>query len=67
MSYSREREEPFQFLLGAGKVMEGWDEGLVGMCAGEIRKIIVPPHLAYGDRGSGTLIPPGVFPLKLKN
>lgn len=55
---SRERD-PFPVMLGAGQVIKGWDEGLVGMCQGEIRKLIIPPHLAYGDTGVQNIIPGG--------
>ncbi len=55
---SLDRGEPFTFALGAGKVIRGWDEGLVGMKVGGRRKLTIPPELAYGTRGAGRLIPP---------
>ncbi|RGB28844.1 binding protein 2 like protein [Rhizophagus diaphanus] len=51
------RGTPFTFTLGAGHVIKGWDQGLVGMCIGEKRRIIIPSDLAYGPRGSPPLIP----------
>eukprot|EP00301_Raphidiophrys_heterophryoidea_P011588 c17729_g1_i1.p1 GENE.c17729_g1_i1~~c17729_g1_i1.p1 ORF type:complete len:229 (+),score=57.41 c17729_g1_i1:44-688(+) len=55
---SYERDEPFSFKLGVGQVIRGWDEGVVGMCEGEKRKLVIPPNLAYGDQGAGDVIPP---------
>ena len=55
---SLDRGQPFQFRLGAGRVIKGWDEGVVGMNIGSKRKIIIPPHLGYGTRRAGRLIPP---------
>lgn len=46
---SHERGEPFSFQLGIGQVIVGWEKGLLGVCAGEKRKLVVPPHLGYGD------------------
>ena len=55
---SLDRGQPFQFRLGAGRVIKGWDEGVVGMNIGSKRKLIIPPHLGYGKRGAGRVIPP---------
>ena len=55
---SVDRGEPFGFPLGAGRVIRGWDEGVAGMLIGEKRELIIPPHLAYGSRGAGGIIPP---------
>ena len=54
-----DRGQPFSFKLGAGLVIKGWDQGLVGMKVGEKRKLTIPPDLAYGDAGAGGVIPPG--------
>ena len=45
------KREPLEFQIGVGKVVKGWDEGILGMCIGEKRKLTVPPHLGYGKRG----------------
>ena len=55
---SKDRNKPFQFSLGAGRVIKGWDEGVVGMKIGGKRKLIIPPELGYGARGAGRAIPP---------
>jgi len=56
---SRDRGAPFSFPLGARRVIAGWDQGVEGMQVGELRELIIPPTLGYGDRGAGGVIPPG--------
>ena len=53
------RGDPLQFELGAGEVIAGWDQGVQGMKVGGRRQLIIPPDLAYGDRGAGQSIAPG--------
>src|SRR5262245_29750731 len=55
---SRDRGKGFSFELGAGQVIAGWDQGVAGMKIGGLRKLTIPPQLAYGDRGAGGVIPP---------
>jgi len=55
---SKDRRDPFQFILGAGMVIRGWDEGVAGMKIGGARTLIIPADLGYGSRGAGGVIPP---------
>jgi FKBP-type peptidyl-prolyl cis-trans isomerase len=67
---SVDRGDQFQFPLGAGRVIKGWDQGIVGMLIGEKRELTIAPDMAYGDRGAGGVIPPGatlIFEVELFN
>ena len=65
---SKDRRDPFRFVLGAGQVIRGWDEGVAGMRVGGTRVLTIPPEMGYGERGAGGVIPPNavlVFEVEL--
>ena len=67
-SHRPQGDTPFQFLLGAGHVIQGWDKGVVGMKVGGKRKLTISPELGYGPQGAGNVIPPNatlVFEVEL--
>jgi FKBP-type peptidyl-prolyl cis-trans isomerase FkpA len=55
---SKDRGQPFDFPLGAGHVISGWDKGVAGMKVGGTRRLLIPPQMGYGARGAGGVIPP---------
>ncbi|MDD5530175.1 MAG: FKBP-type peptidyl-prolyl cis-trans isomerase [bacterium] len=55
---SKDRRSPFTFIVGAGQVIKGWEQGVIGMKEGGKRKLMIPPELGYGEQGAGSFIPP---------
>ncbi|CAE6514402.1 unnamed protein product [Rhizoctonia solani] len=65
---SRDRNQPFDFTIGSGQVIKGWEQGLLDMCVGEKRKLTISPNFGYGERGFPPVIPGGstlVFDVEL--
>lgn len=67
---SKDHNQTFSFKIGGGQVIQGWEEGLIGMKVGGKRTLVIPPHLGYGARGAGYRIPPNstlIFDIELVN